>query len=69
MKYILLTAVVMTLAVVIGIKLAIVLLVLGGIVVLIGIGAAASAAMTMSGKCTDERSPLAEVIWESDDDA
>ncbi len=64
MKYILLTVIVMTLTVVISIKLAMVLLVAGGFIVLFGVGAAASCAMSIrKGSTTDDNSPLAQAIW------
>lgn len=63
MKNILLVAIVMVIAVVFSIKLAMALLVVGGFVVLVGVGAAASCALSIRGKCTDEVSPLADAIW------
>jgi len=67
MIYILLVVAVMTLSIIIGVKLAFLLLAIGCFVVLFGIAAAGTAAISASRKCTDERSPLAEAIWESND--
>lgn len=62
-RHILLVVAVMTAAIVISIKIAMILLVLGGIVMLIGVGAAGASVMSIRGKCTDEHSPLDEAIW------
>lgn len=70
-KYVLLVLIVMVAAVVISLKVAMVLLFLGGFVTLIGLGAAASAVLSLkpsSSHCTDENSPLINAIFGEEND-
>lgn len=65
-KYVLLVLFFMIVAVVFSIKLATVLLLAAGLVTLIGLGAAASAVLSIkpsSSHCTDENSPLINAIF------
>lgn len=63
MKYILLFIATAVIAIVIGVKIAIALLFVGGLVTLIGLGAAASCVAKATSKCDDKHSPLIDLIW------